>query len=362
MFQWLGEVSTRVIAIAQAFFAQAFFAQAFFAQAFFAQAFFAQAIFEHGRLRSQRLDAAKRCCIRLGQTALVRCIPCDCFRGNATIVCTSQMSQAVPVLMYHHVSPNPGLVTVSPENFAAQMAYLARAGYSTITADQLSRFIHGHQTLPQKSVLITFDDGFLDNYVYAYPELQKHGFRASIFVVTAWIRDGTPRAHAGTINGAGLPETPNHKACKAAIREGRSDEVMMRWSEMQAAQDTLEVHSHTHSHVRWDQLFPAQAIRLKELENDLAISREVLQRHLGKTSAHLCWPWGYYEPAYQTLAQKLGFAMQYTVEKGVNVVGRNPLQIAREVVKDRGAGWLAKQLWIYRHGTIGHYYARLRGK
>ncbi len=268
------------------------------------------------------------------------------------------MSQAVPVLMYHHVSPSPGLVTVSPETFASHMGYLARAGYTTVSADDLAGFIRREKTLPRKSVLITFDDGFLDNYVYAYPELRKRGLRAVVFIVTNWISDGALRPHAGSGN---PPPTPGHKACKAAIREGRSDEVMMRWSEIQAASDTLEIHSHTHRHVRWDQLFPDEATRRAEVEKDLCLSRELLQRNLGKVSEHLCWPWGYYEPAYQTIAQKLGFNVQYTVGKGVNTGGRNPLQIAREVMKERGALWLGKQLWIYRHGLVGQYYARLRG-
>lgn len=270
------------------------------------------------------------------------------------------MSQAVPVLMYHHVSPSPGLVTVSPETFAAQMAYLARAGFTTIGADQLFSFIRGDLKLPRKSVLITFDDGFLDNYVYAYPELLKYNFRAVVFVVTGWVRDGEPRAHAGAASN--LPITPNHKACKAAIREGRSDQVMMRWSEMEKASGTLEIHSHTHSHVRWDEFFPDESNRFAELEQDLTLSRETLKRHLGSASPHLCWPWGYYEPGYQSCAQRLGFEVQYTTEKGVNVRGTDPLHIRREVIRDQAGLWFPKQLWIYRHGLVGACYARLRKK
>src|ERR1700712_4161674 len=89
-------------------------------------------------------------------------------------------ARAVPVLMYHHVSPSPGMITVSPENFAAQMAYVARAGYTTVSAAQLAAYLAG-DPLPRKSIVLTFDDGYLDNWVHAHPVLEKHGLTAICF-------------------------------------------------------------------------------------------------------------------------------------------------------------------------------------
>ena len=62
------------------------------------------------------------------------------------------------MLMYHHISPSPGLVTVSPDHFAAQMHWLKRHGYTTLTLDALAGFLAGGP-VPDKSVVITFDDG-----------------------------------------------------------------------------------------------------------------------------------------------------------------------------------------------------------
>jgi len=272
------------------------------------------------------------------------------------------MTRAVPVLMYHHVSPHPGLVTVSPETFEEHMVTLARKKYRALAADEFLEFLQGKRTLSGRQVLITFDDGYLDNYVYAYPILQRYGLKATIFAVTGLIGDGTARKYLGAAKV--LPATPDHRACKAAVAEGRADEVMLRWSEIEAmeASGAVEIHSHTHSHVRWDQLHTDKAQRLAAVEADLIASRTELKRRLGKDSRHLCWPWGYFEPEYQSIAARIGFAAQYATVRGVNVAGSDPQCIPRLVMKDRPAGWLATRAAIYQSAFLGGLYSRLRGQ
>ena len=87
----------------------------------------------------------------------------------------------VPVLMYHHVSPVVGSLTTSPENFESQIAGLARHGYRGLTASEFADFLAGKPT-PPKSVLITFDDGYADNWIFAYPLLKKYGMCGTVFI------------------------------------------------------------------------------------------------------------------------------------------------------------------------------------
>lgn len=273
-------------------------------------------------------------------------------------------AQAIPVLMYHHVSPSPGLVTVTPQNFELQMRTLVEKGYSTLTADQFTGFLQGLNDVPARSVLLTFDDGYLDNYVHAFPIMQRLGLHGVIFVVTSWIGEGEPRPHAEETGSAALPDCPDHKRCTQAIADGKADDVMLRWSEIERmeASGTMEIHSHTHAHVRWDKVFADKSERLAKLEEDLRRSRETLRARLGRPVAHLCWPWGYFEPEYQTLASTLGFTTQYTVAKGLNRVGDDPAHIHRLVVKDRAGSWLSNRLWIYRKPWAGGLYLKLRGQ
>lgn len=269
-------------------------------------------------------------------------------------------ARAVPILMYHHVSPTPGLVTVSPENFAAQMEWLARKGWHTITTHELEDFLAG-KPLPAKSVMITFDDGYLDNYVYAYPILRRFGLNAVIFLVTGWIGDGPARAHLDS--GQPLPTTPDHRSCKRAIAEGRADEVMLRWSEVEAmrADGTCEFHSHTHTHTRWDQAIPDREERRARLTEDLAASRDTLTRHLAP-SAHLCWPQGYFDGDYQRVAQAEGFRYLYTTVHDTARPGTDRTAIPRLVAKDRPASWLATRLRLYAHPFAASVYRVLSSK
>lgn len=273
--------------------------------------------------------------------------------------------RAVPCLMYHHVSPIAGLVTVTPDVFEAQMAYVAQSGYRALTPDQFVDFLTGRSDVPRKSVLITFDDGYLDNYVYAYPILKRFGLRATIFIVTGWLGDGPTRPRIDTIaNSDRPPHTPGHRDCKNAIARGEADSVMMRWSEIEAmeASGTVECHSHTHSHVRWDRTIPERTQRLERLTEDLHQSKEQLRIRLGRASRHLCWPQGYFDADYQSIASGMGFEAQYTTRKGVNRQGTDPSSIFRLVAKARSGYWFANRLWIYRKALRGQLYTRLRGK
>lgn len=279
-----------------------------------------------------------------------------------------KIARAVPVLMYHHVSPNPGLVTVSPENFRAQMRYLAENGWRTLGLDELARFLAG-EPLPAKSVAITFDDGYLDNWIYAHPVMAEFGLHGAIFLVTGWIGDGPPRPHASRAKvGAGetapVPATPNHSACKAAIAAGRADEAVLRWGEIEAMRTagTFEFHSHTHTHTRWDQTVADPAARCAALVSDLAASRAALHERLGAASSHLCWPQGYFDGDYLRVAQETGFTRCYTTQPGTCMAGTAAAAIPRIVIKDQGAGWLARRLRFYRHPALTRLYLALQGK
>ena len=83
--------------------------------------------------------------------------------------------RSLPVLMYHYISRYRGSIAVSPETFEAHCRGMAEAGWRGVGLDEAEAFFLEGAPLPARSALITFDDGFLDNYVYAWPILKKIG-------------------------------------------------------------------------------------------------------------------------------------------------------------------------------------------
>lgn len=92
---------------------------------------------------------------------------------------TSQYTRRVPILMYHDLEGD----SLSAAQFEEQMAALSGAGYTSVNFEQLRAYVEQGTPLPDKSVVITFDDGYLSNMTYGLPVLEKYGMKATIFVI-----------------------------------------------------------------------------------------------------------------------------------------------------------------------------------
>jgi hypothetical protein len=138
---------------------------------------------------------------------------------------------------------------------------------------------------------------------------------------------------------------------------------MMRWSEVQQVESSgvMEIHSHTHSHVRWDEQIPDAAACVAAVKQDLQDSQATLKSRLGRESRHLCWPWGFTQAGYSEAAQAAGFEVEYLVEKGTCHPGTNPRRVPRIVVKDKAGGWFANRMFLFSNRLLGGIYTKLRG-
>jgi len=103
----------------------------------------------------------------------------------------------VPILMYHHIAdPPPDAdpirrdLSVSPQAFEDQLRYLVKAGYQPLTLGDLTYHLALGAPLPEKPIILTFDDGYEDNYTNAYPLLKKYGFVGTFFIVTEPVDKG----------------------------------------------------------------------------------------------------------------------------------------------------------------------------
>ncbi|MFZ5753318.1 MAG: polysaccharide deacetylase family protein [Bacillota bacterium] len=243
-------------------------------------------------------------------------------------------SFAVPVLMYHHFAP-PGLniaynnVILAPARFERQMKYLKENRYNVIFLRELCEAMEKGKPLPPKTVVITMDDGYESNYVYAFPILKKYNIKATINLIVSFVKEENPTGFN--------PEKTTFLSWKQV-------------KEMQAS-GLVDFQSHTFNHHHYlyvdankkytapmlvSKVFSEEDHRLetdKEYEErvfcDLKKAKAILEEKLGKEVFALAYPYGAYNHKVQELAKKAGYKMHLTIKNGLNRYGDSLLEIRR---------------------------------
>lgn len=199
------------------------------------------------------------------------------------------MTPPVPVLMYHSVSSDPPPSTralaVAPSQFEAQLRHLQERGFSTPRFGELGDALAGRGSVPARSVVLTFDDGYLDNLDIALPLLHRYGFTATVFVTTGWLADAGEHA-------AGHP----------------LDRTLTRAGVRRLADAGVEIGAHSHSHPQLDQL------RHDALVDELRGSRTLLEDMIAQPIRSLAYPFGYSSRAVRATAVSLGYCYAASVQ------------------------------------------------
>jgi peptidoglycan/xylan/chitin deacetylase (PgdA/CDA1 family) len=193
-----------------------------------------------------------------------------CFEG----INLKYNNRGICVLTYHCIGyeKNNGL-KVPEQQFKQQMKYIKDNGYSTITLDQLYEFIQENKPLPEKSVVITFDDGYVDNYQYAYPILKEFNLNATVFV---------------------LPNT---------IDKSKNYMTSSQLKELQS--NGIDIQSHTLVHEELTTLsYEKQLFSLKE-------SKITLEKVLGKKVKYIAYPYAKYNNDTIKAAMNAGYTMGF---------------------------------------------------
>jgi peptidoglycan/xylan/chitin deacetylase (PgdA/CDA1 family) len=217
--------------------------------------------------------------------------------------------------MYHYLSvPPPDAdvyrldLSVRPEVFDAQMTYLAQQGYHPIHLSDLSGHLQTGAELPQKPIVVTFDDGYDDNYVNAFPILKDHGFTATFFVVTGFIGGG---------------------------RNG-----YLSWEQIrEMATNGMEIGSHSDTHP--DLRRKSEAF----LQTELAGSRATIEAHIQMPVTAFSYPAGKYDQRVMDALARAGFTSAVTEIQGVRQSAPQPFLLKR--IRVRGA-WSVEEFayWL----------------
>ena len=211
------------------------------------------------------------------------------------------------ILMYHMVrQPIAGAtfnkLRVTPENFEAQVRWLAQEGWYFATMEELAVLHSSPRTadpLPRKSVVLTFDDGYEDNLVNADPILERYGARATLYLVSdRFDRDWSTYKKAHHDSGELMREPKlSDEQIDGMLKSGR-------W----------ELGGHTVTHANLQEIDDQQ--REKEIEEQ----RYTLQQHFGQPISSFAYPFGLYSDKDLTAVQKAGYLTAVTTVEGISPV------------------------------------------
>jgi peptidoglycan/xylan/chitin deacetylase (PgdA/CDA1 family) len=215
----------------------------------------------------------------------------------------------VPILMYHYTSAPPADadvyrfdLSVRPREFEAQMEWLAVNDYHPIRLSDLADALLNDSPLPEKPVVLTFDDGYLDNYQNAFPVLKNYHFPGTFFVITQFIED----------NKTGY----------------------MSWSQLgEMVRAGMEIGSHSADHP--DLRNDLRARSLAWLQNEISGSKQTIELRLGIPVRTFNYPAGKYDARTIQVVQSSGYVAAVTEIQGMKQTSDKPYELKR--IRIRGA-------------------------
>ena len=224
----------------------------------------------------------------------------------------SREGVALPVLMYHSLLKDPSrhnAYTVSPNTFENDLLYLKANGYETVVVADLIRYVSEGAPLPAKPVMITFDDGHLNNLTYAAPLLEKHGMRAVISVVGAYV--------------------------EAAVRENDPNPAYayVTWEDLKAMHASGAFEIQNHSFDLHDNRTSRGAARKegevlatyeRRLVEDVLKMQQAVLDNVGVAPTAFAYPYGYTDQEAERVLRGLGFSATLTCAERQNVITRDP--------------------------------------
>lgn len=199
----------------------------------------------------------------------------------------------VPVICYHSINKDPSgksPIIISPEKFREHLQTIKDNGYTTLTIAQVNDYLFNDKAIPEKSVLLTFDDGYKDNYTNAFPILKEFNMNATIFVISTYL-DG---------------------------------DVYMSPENIKEMSDYgIDIESHTVTHSKLSTLSYDE--QLKELKN----SKEAIEKITGKPIISIAYPEGKYNEDTSKAVLDAGYAMGFTIDRGYVGKGDDATKLSR---------------------------------
>ena len=226
----------------------------------------------------------------------------------------------VPILTYHDFGYGTG-IQISPENFEWQMHYLKEKHYNVISLDELVEGIKKGKKFPRNTVVITMDDGYKDNFTYAYPVLKKYGFPATIFLIA---------------NNIG------------------TNANFLDWDQIRdMARNNISFGGHTKSHVYLPEIKDKDV-----LWDEIYGCKKIIEEHI-EPVYYISYPKGGFTEEIKTLVKKAGYKAACATNRGFDILDRADVyELNRISVRNRDN---SSSLWAKLLGYYNLFRKRREG-
>jgi len=233
--------------------------------------------------------------------------------GISIAIANSEEYIKVPIIMYHSILKDPSRsnkYTVTPSVLEEDLKYIKDNGYTTVTISDLISYVYDDTPLPEKPIVLTFDDGHYNNYGYLFPLLEKYDMKAVISIVGSYTDKFT--------------ETD----------EANLNYSYLRWKDIKELMDTgrIEFQNHTYSlHSNTGKRNGTKKIKGETdehyknvLEEDILKLQQEFEENTNYTPQCFTYPFGGISNASLNIIKELGFKASLSCEQGINKLTKNP--------------------------------------
>lgn len=241
----------------------------------------------------------------------------------------------LPVAMYHSVTDegeSPGQYVISPSMLENDLKYLSDRGYQTVTVRDLMAYVETGAALPEKPVMLTFDDGYYNNYCNAYPLLQKYGMRAVLSPVGAlteqFSQSSDPKEHEtwSYCTGSELKEMADSGVIEIQNHSYEFHSLKPRKGCLRMSGESRE---------QYEQIFVSDTQKTQQLFASLGIAQPVCYTY----------PYGALNSESEALVEQYGFSASLSCEEGIACIVRDPACLKRIKRCNRDGRMSSEQFW-----------------
>ena len=224
-------------------------------------------------------------------------------------------ADGIPILAYHMVSDEDNHYSISIADFEEQMKYLKEEGYAPISLLEFAKAKKGKFNLPEKPIIITFDDGYVDNYTNAVPIMEKYGMRGTIFMV---------------------------------VNEIGKERYLTLDQLKDLEKRNIEIGSHTANHL------PLATLSSEEKKSEIDKSKLLSEWKGLKTVFFMAYPNGSYDKEVEQMLKDGEYLGGLTGDTGLNTFATNPYQLHRINIPQPFFGLTEFKLRFMRANVAAH--------